>query len=632
MQAHPIHTLERYWNYTSFRPNQEAIIQAVLDNEDVFVLLPTAGGKSICYQVPALMKEGLCIVISPLVALMNDQVNALKNKGIKAMAITSGIKSSDIDTMLDNCIYGNYKFLYLSPERLQQDLVQERVRQMQVNLIAVDEAHCISQWGNDFRPAYKNITLLRTLQPHTNIIALTATATPKVIDNIIIDLDLLNPKLFKQSFARPNIAFKVMSAEDKYYKLETILKAHNDASIVYVRNRKATVEIASHLINKGFSATFFHGGLSLHEKNDKLQAWLNDQTQIMVATNAFGMGIDKPNVSAVIHMNLPESIESYYQEAGRAGRNGNASEAIIIKNNHDEVVIQKQFLNVLPTVDIAKVIYKKLCNYFQISYGEGVDSTFDFNFYTFYTTYNFNSLIAYNTLQLLDRTSIISLSQAFKNRTLVQFITTNTTLFNYLENNTHISGIVKSILRSYGGVFDQEVSINIGLIASKASTQENMVINALKLLEKDRIINLKLKKTDSNITFLQPREDDKTIYRISNTILQQYNLKQAHIKAVLDYIHNDTICKSVQLRTYFGEVETNDCGICTVCKNALPAENQDLETIANSIITILQHKDLSSRALKDSLHIDTKILKVILKQLLEKEKITITPINTYKLK
>ena len=632
MQAHPIHTLERYWNYTSFRPNQEAIIQAVLDNEDVFVLLPTAGGKSICYQVPALMREGICIVISPLVALMNDQVNALKEKGIKAMALTSGIKPSDIDIMLDNCIYGKYKFLYLSPERLQQDLVQERIRQMQVNLIAVDEAHCISQWGNDFRPAYKNITILRTLQPHTNIIALTATATPKVVESIILDLDLLNPKQFKQSFARPNITFKVLTAEDKYYKLETILKTLKEASIVYVRNRKATVEIASHLTSKGFSATFFHGGLSSNEKNEKLQAWLMDQTRIMVATNAFGMGIDKPNVSAVIHMNLPESIESYYQEAGRAGRNGNASQAIIIKNNHDEVVIKKQFLNVLPTVETAKVIYKKLCNYFQVSYGEGVNSTYDFNFYNFYTTYNFNSLITYNTLQLLDRTSIISLSQEFKNRTLIQFLTTNNGLFNYLEKNKHITAIVKSILRSYGGVFDQEVSINIGLIAAKASTKEHKVIDALKLLEQDRIVNLTLNKTDSNITFLQPREDDKTIYRISKTIEQQYDLKQSHIQAVLEYVQNDRICKSLQLRSYFGEVVDNTCGNCSVCIQTLPTENQDMYTIANSIITILQKKEQSSRELEANLNIQTKTLKEVLKQLLEQEKITITPINTYKLK
>ena len=344
---HPINILERYWKFTSFRPEQEAIINAVIDGEDTFVLLPTGGGKSLCFQIPALAKEGICIVVSPLIALMKDQVQALNNKGIKAMAITSGISYSQLDTLLDNCIYGNYKFLYLSPERLQQELVQGRIRQMNVNLIAVDEAHCISQWGSDFRPAYKNITVLRQLQPSVNVVALTASAKPDVVQDIIKELDFINPKIFKHSFLRSNLAYLVFHENDKYYRHETILKKHTASSIIYVRNRKLTLELSSFLNSKKITATHYHGGLSNIDKDKNMTAWLNNQNQVMVATNAFGMGIDKPDVKTVIHLNLPESIESYFQEAGRVGRNGEKAFAIILKNNSDEALVKNQFLSVV---------------------------------------------------------------------------------------------------------------------------------------------------------------------------------------------------------------------------------------------------------------------------------------------
>ncbi len=630
---HPINILERYWNFTEFKPNQEAIINAVIDGEDTFVLLPTGGGKSLCFQIPALAQKGICIVISPLIALMKNQVQTLTDKGIKAMALTSGISYRDLDILLDNCIYGNYKFLYLSPERLQQELVQQRIKQMNVNLIAVDEAHCISQWGNDFRPAYKNITLLRQLQPAINVVALTASAKPEVVEDIIKELDFIQPKIFRQSFFRPNLAYMVYHENDKYYRIETILKKYKESSIIYVRNRKLTTELSAFLESKNIEATHYHGGLSNDEKDSNMTQWLHNQKQVMVATNAFGMGIDKPDVKTVIHLNLPESIESYFQEAGRAGRNGEKAFAVILKNNSDEVLVKNQFLNVLPTVDFIKQVYRKLNSYFQISYGEGKDSAFDFNFNAFCKTYEFSSVLCYNALLILDRNSVITLSKQFRNKVTIQFIISSTALFNYLKTHQNLIIITKSILRLYGGIFEHKTKVDITRISDKASVSESVFINGLHQLEKDQIIELSLSKTDAEVTFIQPREDDKTINRIASIIEQQNNLKQQQVKAMLNYIENDSVCKSMQLLAYFGEKDTKPCGICSVCVNTKKDNTpQDINTIKKRIIGLLESDELSSRAINTALDCSEKDIKDVLKLLLEHNIISITPTNTYKLR
>ena len=359
--------LQQYWGYDDFRGSQRKIIDTVISGQDVLALMPTGGGKSICYQVPALAMEGICIVVSPLVALIQDQVAQLKKRNIKAIALTGGIRSNEVNDLLDNCVFGNYKFLYLSPERLQQTVVRERIQQMNVNLIAIDEAHCISQWGNDFRPAYLECSILKELAPQTPTIALTATATPRVVDDIVENLELKEVRIFKDSFSRSNIAFKVRRSEDKLYQLKKYMGKIPGSGIVYVRSRKMSISLANFLINNGVSASFYHGGIPKSDKEEKLNRWLNGKDRVMVATNAFGMGVDKPDVRLVIHYQIPDSLESYFQEAGRAGRDGEPSTAIILTSKEDADRAKQQFLSTLPDVGFVKTVYSKLNNYFQIS-------------------------------------------------------------------------------------------------------------------------------------------------------------------------------------------------------------------------------------------------------------------------
>ena len=628
---HPIELLEHYWNFSEFRPQQEEIIEAVLANEDCIALLPTGGGKSICFQIPALIKDGICIVVSPLIALMQDQVTNLKEKGIKAMALTSGFTYEDIDRMLDNCIYGNYKFLYLSPERLQQDLVQERIKQMNVNLIAVDEAHCISQWGHDFRPAYRDIKVLRTLHPNVNVIGLTASATDKVVKDICSQLDCIDPQIFKTSFQRPNLAYLTLDCDDKYFKTVQILKKYSGSSIIYVRNRKATLEISNYLNKLGITSGYYHGGLSTKEKDTQFERWSANKNQVMVATNAFGMGIDKANVQTVIHHNLPESLESYYQEAGRAGRNNDSAYAVILRSASDEMDSKNQFINSLPDPSFLKNLYKRLCNYFQISYGEGVNSVHNFNFKLFCNSYNLPSILTYNGLKILDRTSVISMEERFKNTAFLQIIIGNAALFNYIEKHPKQALIIKVILRSHEGVFDHSTEIFTQTIAKKINLSEEEVIKHLNALNKADIIQFESSKKDAQITFIEPREDDKTIHRISKIVTQQHDLKKTQLLSVFDYVKNDGKCKSQKLLSYFEETNSEPCGICSCClersKKSVISES-DLKTI----LTLLKTEPLSSRKLEELSNFNPDKLTTILTSLLEKELIEITERNTYKLK
>jgi ATP-dependent DNA helicase RecQ len=623
--------LKKYWKHNDFRPLQNEIIETVLSGKDVFVLLPTGGGKSICFQVPAMMQKGICLVISPLVALMKDQVANLQSRDIKAIALTGGIKSDEMIDLLDNSQFGNYKFLYLSPERLQSEWILERIKNLDINLIAIDEAHCVSQWGHDFRPAYLKISNLKTHFPNIPFLALSASATPRVKEDIIKELGLENPVEFKQSFARKNIAYMVFEAEDKLFKIEQILKKNPQPSIIYVRNRKSCLDISSQLQTLGFKATYYHGGLPSREKDKNMSLWMEEKAQVIVATNAFGMGIDKANVKTVIHTQLPENIENYYQEAGRAGRNGDKAFAVLLTSPSDRFQAENQFINTLADKKFLNLVYNKLNNYFQIAYGEGINETFTFNLNHFCTKYNFPVLKTYNAMQFLDRQSIISLSQEFSEKISLQFIIPSKEVLRYMSLNPNNEEIILAILRTYPGVYEMDTPFNSALIAKKSKREEKEVLTVLEKLKEKQVIEYRSKNNDATLTFNEIREDERTINRVSKYLEKQNELKKAQLESVLQYVKEDSICKSKLILAYFGEKDANECGICSYCITTKRKPN-DIEILSKKIIELLQKEDLHSRELQNRTHTSKDTIIFALQSLLEKEIIIVKSNNTYTLK
>ena len=623
--------LQKYWKHDEFRSPQNQIINSVLEGKDTFGLMPTGGGKSICFQVPAIMQEGICLVISPLVALMKDQVQRLQKLEIKAIALTGGIQSDEMITLLDNCEFGNYKFLYLSPERLQSDWILERIKNLPINLITIDEAHCVSQWGHDFRPAYLKIANLKTHFPKVPFLALTASATNRVLEDVILQLGLEKPAIFKKSFARKNIAYMVFEVEDKLYRMEQILKKNPQPSIIYVRNRKSCSETASQLQSLGFKSTYYHGGLSVKEKEKNMSLWMNEEVQIMVATNAFGMGIDKSNVKTVIHIHLPESIESYYQEAGRVGRDDQKAFAVLLTSPSDKAQAQNQFINILPDKQILTQIYIKLCTYFQIAYGEGINEQFSFNLNHFCQKYGFPTLKTFNAIQFLDRQGILSLSQEYSEKITMQFIIESKEVIRYMSLNPNDEPVLLSILRTYPGIYEYQTAINISLIAKKSNCEEILIHSILEKLKGLDIIDYHKKNNDATIIFNEVREDERTINRVSKYLETQNKQKVAQFESVLHYINEKKVCKSKLILEYFGEKAETDCGICSYCISN-KKKSGDTSSISKKIIGLLKIQDLNSREIqKLSKNTEDDVI-FALQNLLENNKIAVKPNNKYSLK
>ena len=573
--------LKKYWGYDDFRGIQREIIESIGAGHDTLGLMPTGGGKSITFQVPALAMDGICIVITPLIALMKDQVDNLRRRGIKAAAIYSGLAHEEIIITLENCIFGDVKLLYVSPERLASELFQKKLRHMKVSFITVDEAHCISQWGYDFRPSYLEIANIRKLLPHVPVLALTATATPQVVEDIQEKLtrktsqtsgtsqtsptSFTSFNFFKMSFERKNLVYVVRNATDKREQLLHILNSMPGTAIVYTRSRQRTKEVSELLNKAGISATFYHAGLDTSVKDERQQAWQEGRTRVMVATNAFGMGIDKPDVRLVIHIDCPDSIEAYFQEAGRAGRDGNRSYAVLLYNGADKRKLEKRITDTFPSKDYLRQVYEHLAFFYQIGIGSGYNHTFEFNIDKFCHAFRHFPIQVDSALKILTRAGYIEYTEEQDNQARLMFTVSRGELYK-LENNTpDEERIITTLLRNYGGLFSDYHYIDEGFLASQTALQPQQVYQILKGLSQRHILHFIPQKKTPYIRYTQRREDKELLQfppAIYEERLSQYRQR---IAAVIRYATDDRICRSRQLLSYFGETDNRDCGLCDVC-------------------------------------------------------------------
>lgn len=586
-----VEILRKYWQYKSFRPLQEEVIQSVLNGRDTLALMPTGGGKSICFQVPALASEGICIVITPLIALMRDQVEQLKSRGIMAVSIFSGMTKREVDIALDNCVYGPVKFLYLSPERLNSDLVRERIRYMNVSLFAIDEAHCISQWGYDFRPAYLEVAVLRSLHPDVPFLALTATATKRVIADIQQKLLFNEPHVLKKSFFRENLTYMAFEEEDKLGRMLRVIRKLGGSGIIYVRNRRETQEVTRLLLNEGVSADFYHAGLKASDRSTKQDAWKKDQIRIVVATNAFGMGIDKPDVRFVIHLDLPDSLEAYYQEAGRAGRDGKKAYAVLLHHQHDRDELQKKHRLSFPSLDYIRRVYQQLANYYQLAYGAGQGVTLDFDVVDFCHRYKLDVLMTLSTLKFLERDGWISVSESVYLPSRIKFEVSQPELYKFQVENAAYDGLIKSILRSHGGAFDHFVPIRETELAKRMNKPVAVVVELIEYLEKNEVLVYLPQAEGPQLQFLRPRVDNKRLHIDSQYIREQQSIKQQQLEAVFQYLDEQT-CRSKSLLAYFSEHQSGRCGVCDLCLKAVKTEDL-ADKLMRKLVEVLADKPLT---------------------------------------
>lgn len=578
----PKEILKKYWGFDSFRSQQEEIINRVLKNKDTVALLPTGGGKSLCYQLPAFLTEGCTLVISPLIALMQDQVDQMNAKGIKSMMLTN---TQPLNIQLDNCQYGDFKLMYCSPEKVLSKEFRQRIKELKINRIAVDEAHCISEWGNDFRPAFKQINKLRDLLPDIPILAVTATATPIVLSDIIKSLNLKDSCLFQESFVRTNIRINSISTEDKFGTLIKILSGNTDSGIIYCSSRKTTEQVVKILEQNSISCAYYHGGRTTSERKELLQNWLSEKTKIMVATNAFGMGVDKSDVRTVIHLNLPSSIENYYQEIGRAGRDGNNANAYLLFQASDKKRTREQFLQSLPDKKFIKTCYKNLCNYLNIAYGEGNDLINNLSLKEFCKTYNLNPKKTLTTLNYLEQEGVFNLIQFSKQRAMITFLLNQNQTLELLKSQNETTQIFQHIIRNYHNIFNDTVELDLDHIVRLTNLPFKSIISALKQWHGEGNIELNYAQTDIQIQWLVPREDQYTLAPLLQRLEHNQNVKKEKVEAIIEFAYSTKACKQKQILNYFGEKNTQKCMKC----NAL--ECSQTNTIDHKLLSelILEH-------------------------------------------
>ena len=588
--------LKQYWGYDSFRGIQEEIIKSIGEGRDTLGLMPTGGGKSITFQVPALAKDGLCIVITPLIALMKDQVQNLRQRGIKAVAIYSGMTRQEILIALENCIFGNYKFLYISPERLDTDIFKQKLRAMKVNMITVDESHCISQWGYDFRPAYLKIADIRELLPGVPLLALTATATPDVVQDIQSRLKFREKNVFRMSFERKNLAYIVRKTDNKTAELLHILRRMPGSAIIYVRSRRRTKETTELLTHEGITADFYHAGLDNAVKDIRQKRWQDGECRVMVATNAFGMGIDKPDVRLVIHLDLPDSPEAYFQEAGRAGRDGEKAYAVILYSKSDKVTLHKRIPDTFPDKDYIKKVYEHLQYYYQMAMGDGLGCTKEFNLEEFCRKFKHFPVPADSALKILTQAGYIEYTDEQDNASRIIFTIRRDELYKLREMGNETEALVQTILRSYTGLFTDYAYISETALSLRTGLTRQQIYNVLMSLSKRRIIDYIPRKKTPYIIYTRERVELNHLH-ISPAVYEERKERyEARIRAMVDYVTSETACRSRMLLRYFGEKNENNCGQCDVCLSGHAAHELPTDTfekLKKELLTILQEQVLT---------------------------------------
>lgn len=587
--------LIKYWGYSSFRPLQEEIINSVLDGNDTLGLMPTGGGKSVTFQIPGLKLDGVTIVITPLIALMKDQVEHLKRKKINAVAIYSGMSPREIDIALDNCVYGDMKFLYVSPERLKTELFVERIKKMKMGLLVVDEAHCISQWGYDFRPAYLEIAEIRKFIPEVPVLAVTGTATAEVVNDIQEKLLFKKSNIFRLSFARKNLIYAVINTEDKFRRLYQTIYHIQGTSIIYVRSRRKTREISDWLNANGIKSHFYHAGLTAEIRDQKQNDWMRGKVRVIVSTNAFGMGIDKPDVRSVIHFDIPDSPEAYYQEAGRAGRDGDPAFAVIIHDDNDIKTLKRNFEDSFPPIKSIKAIYEALGNYFQLAYGSGKDESFDFVLNDFIKMYNLQPLPTFSALKFLERESYIYLSDAVNSPSRLFITADKEELYRYQVKNPNMGALIDVLIRSYSGLFSNYTVIDEAVLAQRLKTSPLGIENALKVLHNQQYIDYIPRSGKPKIIFNIERLDSRQLIFSKNSYEKLKTNAAGRLDAMLTYIQSSTKCRNLILMEYFGEKETKRCGKCDVCKerNKLSLSEMEFDQIIDLVKPLLHKEQLS---------------------------------------